>query len=144
MAVSLLHLLHDAVQRFPERRAVADCAGASLSYAQLDESSARLAGELRVRRGDRVGVLMPKSVDAVVAAWAIMRAGCAYVPLDVTAPPARAAMIARDCGMAALMAPAEFSDAVAVLQQAVPAMQWIQTDGERRAAGSGPPLAASA
>jgi amino acid adenylation domain-containing protein len=146
MAVSLLHLLHDAVQRFPERRAVADCAGASLSYAQLDESSARLAGELRVRRGDRVGLLMPKSVDAVVAAWAIMRAGCAYVPLDVTAPPARAAMIARDCGMAALMAPAEFSDAVAVLQQAVPTMQWIQTDGERRAAGSGPlhPLSPSA
>ena len=37
-------------------------------------------------RGDRVGVVLPKSAPAVVALFGIMKTGAAYVPVDVTAP----------------------------------------------------------
>ena len=60
--------------------------------------------KLRSRRGDRVGVLAHKSVDTVVALWAAMRTGAVYVPLDPTAPAARVAHIACDCGMTSLLA----------------------------------------
>jgi amino acid adenylation domain-containing protein len=145
MAVSLLHLLRDSVRRYPDRRAVADSGGAALTYAALDAASARLARRLKVRRGDRVGLLMPKSVDAVAAAWAVMRAGCAYVPLDATAPPGRAALIARDCAMAAVITSPELGDAVAAIQQAVPRIQVVDgRGGEVPAEAAVAPLSPSA
>jgi non-ribosomal peptide synthetase component F len=47
-----------------------------------------------------VGVYLPKSIDAVAAIHGVMRAGAAYVPIDTEAPPARAAYILNDCGVA--------------------------------------------
>ena len=63
-----------------------------LSYAELDSSSNRLANWLRdagCERGDRVCLLMPKGPDAIVGILGTLKAGCAYVPLDVDAPVAR-------------------------------------------------------
>jgi amino acid adenylation domain-containing protein len=92
-------LLHHAVDRQAARRgdalAVA-CEGERMTYAQLADESARLAGVLRragCRRGDRVGLLLDKSPRAIVAIVAILRAGCAYVPLDPGSPPPRLARI---------------------------------------------------
>ncbi len=130
MAVSLLHLLQRSAARLPDRRAVADGTGASLTYAELDRASEQVACQLRTRRGDRVGVLVPKSVEAVVAVWAVMRAGGVYVPLDPTAPPARAALIARDCGMAALITSTELTAATAAIQEAVPGIQIMRINGD--------------
>ncbi|OXM48870.1 non-ribosomal peptide synthetase [Amycolatopsis alba] len=60
-----------------------------LDYGELRVRAARLAGrliELGVRREDRVGVLMDRSADLVVALLAILKAGAAYLPLDLRAP----------------------------------------------------------
>jgi D-alanine--poly(phosphoribitol) ligase subunit 1 len=71
-----------------------------LSYAALIDEVARVAYGLRSRgviEGDRVALLLPNSVDFVVAALAAMWVGAMFVPLAVTDPPSRLASIATDC-----------------------------------------------
>lgn len=60
-----------------------------LAYGQFEAGSNRLARALLeqgCRRGDRVCLLAPKSPSAVVSLLAILKADCAYVPVDVASP----------------------------------------------------------
>ena len=41
-----------------------------------------------VRHHDRVGIHLPKSVEMVIAVYGVLKAGAAYVPLDLKAPKA--------------------------------------------------------
>lgn len=95
----LHHLLTESASRFPENAAFIH-AGATISYADLDAQSSRLAGalaELGVRPGDRVALLFDKSIEAIVAIFGVLKAGAAYVPIDPGAPPSRAHVILRSC-----------------------------------------------
>ena len=102
----LLHqLLEHSAERAPSRVAVR-YKGAELSYAQLETQSSQLAAMLMragVRRGDRVGISLDKSLPAIIAIFAILKIGAAYVPLDPAAPKARIAFIVQDCRMAAIV-----------------------------------------
>jgi malonyl-CoA/methylmalonyl-CoA synthetase len=65
--------------------------GTALSYAQLVESSGRLAGtllELGVRPGDRVAAQVEKSAEALMLYLAALRAGAVYLPLNTAYTPA--------------------------------------------------------
>lgn len=62
---------------------------ASMSYAELDAASSQVAEQLMargVRAGETVGVCMNRSIDLVVALLAVLKTGCAYVPLDPAYP----------------------------------------------------------
>jgi amino acid adenylation domain-containing protein len=59
--------------------------------------------ELGVRRGDRVGILLPKQPEAIAAVYGVMKTGAAYVPLDPRAPEAYTAVICSDCDPSALI-----------------------------------------
>lgn len=97
-------LLGQLPERAAGRDAQADAVvldGERRSWQDLVAASARIAGALAhlgVRPGDRVALLARKGLPAVDALYGILRAGAAYVPLDPSAPPARHAAIARDCG----------------------------------------------
>ena len=70
-----------------------------LSYAQLVEEAALVGAGLRdrgVNEGDRVALLIPNSVDFIVAALGIMWVGATFVPLAVADPQARLAGIVAD------------------------------------------------
>jgi amino acid adenylation domain-containing protein len=70
----------------------------TMTYAQLEDYSNRLAALLRLRgcrRGDRVAVLMPRSAHAVASFIGVLKAGCTYVPLDPAERMVRAAQILR-------------------------------------------------
>jgi long-chain acyl-CoA synthetase len=59
---------------------------AVLTYAQLDEASARVAGLLRgrgVERGDRVGIMLPNVPYFAVCYYGVLRAGAVVVPMNV-------------------------------------------------------------
>lgn len=102
---SLHLLLRRAAAAHPDQIAVVDGAR-SLTYAQLDAWSDALALDLRgsgVERGDRVGIHIDKSAEAIAAIYAVLKAGAAYVPLDPTAPVVRLRAIARDSGLAVLL-----------------------------------------
>ena len=95
---SLLPELIDlAAARTPEQEAVR-FNGLALTYSELSQQSDQLATLLidqGVGRGDRVALLLGKGLQAAVAIYGVMKAGAAYVPLDVTAPPSRLAFILR-------------------------------------------------
>src|SRR5687768_8213008 len=109
------HALHsffiDAAQRWPDQVAVVDPGYAAISYAELatltDRVRDRLAA-LGVRRGDRVGIYMRKSIDAVAAIYGILKAGAAYVPVCPTAPASRNAYILENCEVRAVLVESQF------------------------------------
>ena len=54
-------------------------------------------------RGDRVGLLLDKSLEALVGIYGVLEAGAAYVPLDIQSPAARLAYIAGNAGLRVLI-----------------------------------------
>jgi amino acid adenylation domain-containing protein len=105
MAYLLHQLLRQSAERAPTKLVVRH-KDAELSYAQLEMQSNQLAATLvqvGVRRGDCVGIYLDKSLPAIVAMFAILKLGAAYVPLDPAAPKARIAFMIEDCRMAAIV-----------------------------------------
>jgi long-chain acyl-CoA synthetase len=85
MSVNLAALLTASAGRGPERPAL-KLDDTVLTYGQLDEASARVAGLLRARgigAGDRVGVMLPNVPSFAVAYYGILRAGGVVVPMNV-------------------------------------------------------------
>lgn len=81
----------------------------TLSFAELDTRSARLAAALRatgVRPGQMVGVSLPRGTAQVVALLGTWRVGAAYVPLDPVCPAERLAFMAADANVGTLVATA--------------------------------------
>jgi len=75
------------------------CDGRDVSYAELAELSdavARRLGSLGIGVGDRVVVGLPNSIDLVVTAVAVLRAGAALVPLNPQAATDEAVYIVND------------------------------------------------
>lgn len=87
----------EQVARTPHATAVSEAVtGTSLSYQELDRQANRLARRLLtlgVGREDRVGVLMTRSADLVVALLAILKAGGVYVPVHEADPADRRQLI---------------------------------------------------
>ncbi|MEU0538742.1 amino acid adenylation domain-containing protein [Nocardia sp. NPDC005978] len=88
---TLLSLFDTQVAKTPEATAVI-FGDTTLSYAELDARSRVLAEELRLRGvgpESRVAVALRRSIDLVVAVYAVLRAGGAYVPVDPDHPAER-------------------------------------------------------
>jgi amino acid adenylation domain-containing protein len=74
-----------------------------LTYEELGRCANRLAHRLLhlgVRRSDRVGLLLGTGVEVVVAMLATLKAGAAYVPIELDCPAARVAAILQDAAVA--------------------------------------------
>ena len=68
------------------------------SYRDVAAFSDQVAGTLATAgcgRGDRVAFVLPKCPRTIAAMIGILKAGCAYVPIDPASPPARASAIVR-------------------------------------------------
>jgi amino acid adenylation domain-containing protein len=77
-----------------------------MTYGELDALSDRVRDRLAmlgVQRGDRVGIYVRKSIDALAAIFGALKAGAAYVPVDPFAPAARGAYILHNCAVKALV-----------------------------------------
>ncbi|BAH50168.1 putative non-ribosomal peptide synthetase [Rhodococcus opacus B4] len=77
------------------------CGGVELSYGELDGWSNRLARVLigcGVGPEVVVGVVVPRSVELVVAVWAVVKSGGVFVPVDVGLPEVRVREILVDSG----------------------------------------------
>src|SRR4051812_13008511 len=92
--------LEDSAQSRPDHVAVQNSEGATITYRKLNELSDRLRDRLTalgVRRGDRVGFYLRKSIDGVATLFGALKAGAAYVPVDPLAPASRNAYIHNNC-----------------------------------------------
>jgi amino acid adenylation domain-containing protein len=102
-------LIEAQARRDPSAIAVSD-GEAELTYRELIERARAVSAALSARgvgAGDRVGVLLARSPEAIVAQLGTLTAGAAYVPLDPRHPPERISRILADAGAAAVLTDAE-------------------------------------
>ncbi|GAC1317595.1 MAG: class I adenylate-forming enzyme family protein [Thermoleophilaceae bacterium] len=100
---SLVQMLRASVDRNPSATAVTEIGGESLTYEQLWERSARVAGGLRergVERGERVAIRLGNGVDWVLAFWGAQLAGAAAVPVNTRFKEAEVRYVVEDSGSA--------------------------------------------
>ncbi|WP_372341549.1 amino acid adenylation domain-containing protein, partial [Nocardia sp. CC216A] len=97
---TLPELMSTAAQGNPNGAAVV-FEGRTLSYAELDAASSRLA-RLLIERGAGpdvlVAVAVPRSIESVLAVWAVAKSGAAFVPIDPAYPADRIAHMVSDSG----------------------------------------------
>ncbi|PSN65087.1 acetyl-CoA synthetase-like protein, partial [Corynespora cassiicola Philippines] len=83
------HLITRHVREDPNKESVACSNGKSLSYSELDDAANRVAAQLRALGAGPDGlvpVCFEKSVWTVVAIFAVLKAGAAFVLLDPSYP----------------------------------------------------------
>ncbi|WP_157561333.1 amino acid adenylation domain-containing protein, partial [Mycobacterium sp. E802] len=86
------------VARAPEAVA-ASFEGRSVTYRELDEDSDRLAHRLAgcgAGPGQRVALLFPRGLEAIVSILAVLKTGAAYLPIDPMHPDARVEFVLDD------------------------------------------------
>lgn len=112
---TMSRMLQAAVTRQPDKTALVDGRGTRLTYRELDDQVARLAGGLRemgVNPGDRVGVMMRSHSGYVLAYYALITRGRVIVPINVRLAAPELAYILDNAGIKAILADAEFADVV--------------------------------
>jgi amino acid adenylation domain-containing protein/thioester reductase-like protein len=75
--------------------------GSILSYQDLDQSANKLANYLNskgVGAGSLVGIFLDRSINLIISILATLKAGAAYVPLDLAYPSERLQFILEDSG----------------------------------------------
>src|SRR4028118_485416 len=85
----LHELFEEQARKTPEETAVADERG-ELTYRELDRKADRLAAYLRgegVGPDEIVGVYLERRLEFVVACLATLKAGGAFLPLELASPP---------------------------------------------------------
>ncbi|WP_165612814.1 condensation domain-containing protein, partial [Mycolicibacterium fortuitum] len=93
------------VVRDPEAIAVS-FDGRQITYGELDQAANRLAQllvENGVGPGQRVALLFTRSVEAIVAIFAVLKSGAAYVPIDPVVPDSRLSFVLTDSAPVAVV-----------------------------------------
>ncbi|MBG9947091.1 AMP-binding protein [Pseudomonas aeruginosa] len=94
-------LFAEQVARTPQRTALLEADGGTLSYAELDAKVQAVADALRaagVRTDERVALLVARGPHLLPAILGVQRAGGAYVPINPDHPLERVRLLLEDCG----------------------------------------------
>jgi long-chain acyl-CoA synthetase len=79
---SIVSVLQSSLEKFRDRPAFANL-GKVITYAEIDRLSqqfaAYLLGELKLKRGDRVAIMMPNCLQYPIATFGVLRAGLTVV-----------------------------------------------------------------
>jgi len=131
LAYLLHHLLVESAHEYPDNEAIR-YDGQSLTYAQLNRITnqvARMLQEIGVRRGDRVGIYVHKSLASIISVFGILKAGGVFVPLDPNAPVKRLAYITRNCDIQVLVTSTEqLSSLAQFFSEGTPVRNILLTD----------------
>jgi acyl-CoA synthetase (AMP-forming)/AMP-acid ligase II len=107
---SLVQMLRKAVDAAPEAEALVEIGGERLTFRQLWERAARVAGGLRglgVQPGDRVAIRLGNSVNWCLAFFGVQMAGAIAVPVNTRFTEAEAAYVINDSGSSLVFSPGE-------------------------------------
>jgi amino acid adenylation domain-containing protein len=113
-------------QRNPNKTAIV-CGDARTTYAELDAISNQLAWALidrGVKRGDRVVLFLPNSLEMVAGIFAAAKADAVFVPVNHSTRPAKFARLVEDCRPTAIVAPAAKA---ATLSELAVTHDWLKT-----------------
>lgn len=127
MIYLLSQILDRSAERFPDREAFR-CDGEGLTYGELLQRANGLAHWLvdhGVKRGDRVGIYLNKSLESAIAIYGIWKAGAAYVPLDPSTPLARTTYSLNQCNIRHLITQPSKRRRLPDILSASPQVQWV-------------------
>ena len=108
-ATTLVQLLQQGMDRDPQATALVS-GDTTMDHATLEARSFALAAQLHamgIGPGDIVAVALPRSLELVVALLGVLRAGAAYLPLDLAHPDERLARILASARPACMLAEAD-------------------------------------
>ena len=134
-AASIPEMFEQQMERTPEAVAVM-YEEQKLTYRELNERANRLAHYL-IGQGigpeDVVGLAVPRSLEMVVGLLGILKAGAAYLPLDLEYPQERLALMLRDAQPVCVLTTAEGQrrlpgkSVYVVLDDVAYSGQWLQS-----------------
>ena len=107
---SLVEMLRATVDRYPDTEALVELGGGRLSYRQLWDRAARVAGGLAdggVRPGDRVANLLPAGADWVISFLGTQLAGAVAVPVNTRFAEPEIEYVLSDSGAAVVLRPGQ-------------------------------------
>jgi len=133
--VPALRLVHDFLQqsaeRYPDKIALV-FEGRRMTYADIEVMSNRLANALiahDVRRGDRAAIYLDNCVEAVVAIFAVLKAGAVFTCINSTTKLDKLIYMLNDCGARALISHAGRRGMMTRLCDAVPSLGHVVLAG---------------
>ena len=113
---SLVQVLRASAERVGDRLAVSEVGGGQVTYGELWDRAARVAGGLRaegIERGDRVAIRLPNGLDWVFAFWGSQLAGAVVVPVNTRFTESEAQYVIEDSGAYYVFGPLPDADPVA-------------------------------
>jgi amino acid adenylation domain-containing protein len=120
----LEQFLSDSARRFPDKTSIV-CDGERLTYGELERQSGMLAMALQRRglaRGDRVGIFMDNSAEAVIAIFAAAKAGAVFSPINASTKADKLAFILNNCRARALITQQKLLSVASEAQVAAPSV----------------------
>ena len=124
--------LEESVVKCPHKIALI-CQEQRLTYAEIESQANRLANALAasgVKRGDRVLLFLPNSVELVISIFATLKANAVFVPVNHATKPDKLRFLAEDCRAAGLITWQRQTDTAVSLQTVVPSLHTVVIVGE--------------
>lgn len=119
--------------KYPSKAALHYEDKASLTWAELDDRTNRLANALHglgVAQGDRVTLLARNRPNCVEALFACAKAGMVYAPLNFRFAPEEIVYVLEDSGTEVLICDVEYADVIRSLRPRVPQVKHIVGFGQ--------------
>jgi long-chain acyl-CoA synthetase len=130
--------LQNSAERFPGKTALI-CDDQRLTYTEVEAQANRLAHALvahGVKRGDRVVVYLPNSVEAVIAIFGILKAAGTFVVVNPTTKQDKLTYILNNCRATALLTTDRNARLASKIDAAVPSLKFTVLSGQRAAAAA--------
>ncbi|MBV8659263.1 MAG: long-chain-fatty-acid--CoA ligase FadD [Burkholderiales bacterium] len=132
---SVGEVFEKSAQKFSDRPAFANSirfASRVMTYREIDEASrdfaAYLQHELKLKRGDRVAVMMPNLLQYPIAVFGILRAGLTVVNVNPLYTPRELEHQLKDSGATAILIVANFAHVLAEVIDRTPIKHAIVTE----------------
>ncbi|QWU16643.1 non-ribosomal peptide synthase domain TIGR01720/amino acid adenylation domain-containing protein [Paenibacillus sophorae] len=111
---TLITLFERGVKAAPDRCALV-YQGKQMTYREVNEQSNKLALFLRqqgVEKEEIIGIMAERSFEMVIGVLAILKSGCAYMPIDPGLPAERIRYMIGDSGTEKILTQRKFADRV--------------------------------
>ena len=130
---TLVTLMSEAAHSYKKKTALL-FEGREISYAQLDETTSKVAGGLEhlgIKEGDRVAIMLPNIPEFVYAFFGIQKLGAVAVPFNTMYKGREIIHILNDCGARAIITLTNFANLINEVQSEVPSLEHVILTGER-------------
>lgn len=127
---SLVEMFEQSVQKYADQPAFMNM-GSVMTFRKLEERSrafaAYLQNELKLKKGDRVALMMPNLLQYPVALFGVLRAGCIAVNVNPLYTPRELEHQLNDAGATAIVIVSNFANTLEQVVENTPVKHVVLT-----------------